>query len=247
MTDSFWGRTGAGDGQVGRPAHDRPTGPGLRIGLTGPIGCGKSTICGWLRDLGASVIDADELARVVTGPGDPSLGPIRTRFGSGVFVSDGTLDRSALGRIVFSDPAALADLEAIVHPAVRRRLVGAVEAARAADAPLIVIEAIKLVESGYATECDVVWLVECARDAQRARLEARGMSAPDAERRMAAQGHELVARLAARLEAIRRSDGVPRVARISTDGTPEQARERVEDALADALEPLFYDDDRSPG
>ncbi|MBA2253923.1 MAG: dephospho-CoA kinase, partial [Chloroflexi bacterium] len=142
-------------------AADRPSGPGLLIGLTGPIGCGKSTVAGWLGELGATVIDADDLARFVTGPGEASLGPIRARFGDAVFAADGTLDRKALAAVVFHDQRALAELEAIVHPAVRRRAVAAVDAARQADAPLIVVEAIKLVEGGYATECDEVWLLTC--------------------------------------------------------------------------------------
>jgi dephospho-CoA kinase len=220
---------------------DRPSGPGLLIGLTGPIGCGKSTVAGWLAELGATIIDADHLARSVTGRGEPTLGPIRARFGDAVFAPDGTLDRGALAGIVFHDPAELADLEAIVHPAVRRLVVVAVDAARTADAPIIAIEAIKLVEGGFATGCDEVWLVACDVTAQRARLAARGMAQEDATRRLAAQGTDLVARHAATLERLATNGaGRPVVRTVVTDGTPEEARERVEEALADALEPLFF-------
>lgn len=240
VIEGFWGRSSVATGDHERATRDRPTGPGLLLGLTGPIGCGKSTVAGWLGELGATVIDADDLARAVTAPGEPTLGPIRARFGDAVFAPDGTLDRAGLGRIVFSDAAALADLEAIVHPAVRRRVVSGVAAALAVDAPLIAIEAIKLVEGGYGAECDAVWLVECTPEEQRQRLEARGMAHEDAVQRIAAQGPDLVERLAARLAAARGADGRPLVTRISTSGGPADARMRVEDALADALEALFY-------
>src|SRR3954453_941807 len=87
-------------------APDRP----FLIGLTGPIGCGKSTVARWLAERGGTVIDADVLAREVTADGEPAIEPIGLRFGDAVFGSDGTLDRAALGRIVFSDEGALRDL-----------------------------------------------------------------------------------------------------------------------------------------
>ena len=87
---------------------------------------------------------------------------------------DGSLDRTALGRIVFADPAALRDLEAIVHPAVRPRILAAIAAADEADADVVVIEAIKLVEGGLAELCDEVWLVTCEPEAQRERLVGSG-------------------------------------------------------------------------
>ncbi len=198
------------------------------IGLTGPIGCGKSTVAGMLRDLGASVIDADVLAREATGPGRPTLAPIRERFGSTVFAADGSLDRAALAAVVFSDPKALADLEAIVHPAVRVLVDVALESAVAAGPLVVVIEAIKLVEGGLAERCDEVWLIECSADTQRQRGLARGATADDLERRLAAQGPDLADRLAA--AATRR---------LSTDGSLAETRDRVEDALAEALAPAM--------
>ena len=129
---------------------------------------------------------------------------------------DGTLDRAALGRHVFADPAALRELERIVHPLVRPRILAAIEAARASGAPIVVIEAIKLVEAGYATSCDEVWLVTCAEDEQVARL-AGGLALADARQRVRA------CRMTARLGS--------RTAVIDTGGTPEEAlRERVERA-----------------
>ena len=183
----------------------------LRIGLTGPIGCGKSTVAGWLAVRGAAVVDADEIARDVTAPGQPAHEAVLARFGYAVRAPDGTLDRAALARLVFADPAALADLEAIVHPAVRPRILAAIEAADAKGAPAVVIEAIKLVESGLAALCDEVWLVECGTAAQRERLAARGMDAADARRRIAAQG-DLVGRLRSHATCVLRTDGTPAVA-----------------------------------
>lgn len=157
------------------------------IGLTGPIGCGKSTVAGWLAQLGATVIDADVEARAVLEPGQPALEAVLATFGTGLRRADGTLDRAALGRIVFADPGALARLEAIVHPAVRPRILAALDLARAAGEPAAVVEAIKLVEGGLATLCDEVWLVDCEPAVQRRRILGRGGDAADADRRIAAQ------------------------------------------------------------
>jgi hypothetical protein len=111
----------------------------LRIGLTGPIGCGKSTVAGWLGGrAGVVVIDADQVAREVVEPGEPALDAVIARFGPELRRDDGSLDRAGLGRIVFADPEALRDLEAIVHPAVRPRILEAVMAAEKAGAPAII-------------------------------------------------------------------------------------------------------------
>ena len=137
----------------------------VRIGLTGPIGCGKSTVAGWLGERpGVVVIDADRVAREVVEPGEPALDAVLARFGPDVLRDDGSLDRAALGRIVFADPAALRDLEAITHPAVRPRILAAIDRAAADGAAAVVIEAIQLVEGGLAELCDEVWLVTCDPD-----------------------------------------------------------------------------------
>jgi dephospho-CoA kinase len=206
------------------------------IGLTGPIGCGKSTVARMLGDLGGTVIDGDVLARRATEPGRPALGAIRRRFGDGVFRSDGTLDRSALAAIVFSDPEALRDLERIVHPQVRVLLEEELEKAARERVPFAVFEAIKLVEGGLAERCDEVWLIDCSPATQRQRLADRGLEAADLERRLAAQGPGLADRLAAQVR------GRPRVRRIDTDASLDATAEVVEDALADALEPLVLGD-----
>lgn len=174
--------TTVGEGSAGRrPAR------ALRIGLTGPIGCGKSHVAGYLRELGAVVVDADAIARGVTAPGEPAHDAVLRHFGPAVAAPDGTLDRAALARIVFNNADRLRELEAIVHPAVRPRILAAIQQADRDDVPAVVIEAIKLVEGGLAALCDEVWLVTCDAAAQRARLALRGTAPEDAERRIAAQ------------------------------------------------------------
>jgi dephospho-CoA kinase len=194
----------------------------IRIGITGPIGCGKSTVAGWLGELGAEVIDADAVAREVTGPGLPATESIATAFGPDLLREDGSLDRAALGRIVFADPIALARLEAIVHPAVRPVIVERIARADASGANAIVIEAIKLVEGRLAELCDEVWLVTCDPVDQLARILARGADRTDAEARIAAQ-----AGLTERLRP-----AATRV--IDTSGPVEATRERVLAAWSEA-------------
>lgn len=227
--------TGDDPGVRGAPSGGTPHGtphPGpdvprphrsVRIGLTGPIGCGKTTVGRWLAAAGAHVIDADAVAREVTAPGTPGHDEVLARFGSAVTAEDGTLDRAALARIVFADPERLRELERVVHPAVRRRILGALDAADHSGVAAVVVEAIKLVEGGLAGLCDEVWLVTCDPDAQRARMLDRGMDPDDADRRLAAQ-----AGLAERLVA-----SASRV--VDTSGTPEETATVVRDALMEAL------------
>lgn len=197
----------------------------LTIGVTGPIGCGKSTVARWLEARGAVVIDADEVARAVSAPGEPGHDAVIAAFGDAVRVDDGRLDRAALARIVFRDPEALRRLEAIVHPLVRTRILEAIDEARAADAPAVVVEAIKLVEGGLAALCDEVWLVTCAPAAQRERVIDRGLEPADADQRIAAQ--------AGLVERVR-----PVATRVvDTSGPIEDARARAAAAWAAATDP----------
>ena len=195
----------------------------VRIGITGPIGCGKSAVAGWLAARGAVTIDADAVARAVVEPGEPALALVFARFGEAVRSADGTLDRAALARIVFADPEALGDLEAIVHPAVRPRVLAAIAEAEAAGAPAVVVEAIKLVEGGLAALCDETWLVTCTPDEQRTRLAGRRVAPDDAARRIASQV-DMAVRLA------------PMVTRVlDTTGDRASAEARVVEVYAAAL------------
>lgn len=195
----------------------------VRIGITGPIGCGKTQVARWLAELGVHVVDADVVARSVTAPGHPVHDQVLRRFGEAVRAQDGTLDRAALGRIVFSDPAALRALERIVHPATRPQILAAIEAGERTGAPAVAIEAIKLVEGGLAELCDEVWVVTCSPADQRARLLARGTPIADSEQRIAAQ-----AGLAERLR--------PSATWVlDTSGNPAETRARVVAALGEAI------------
>ena len=199
-------------------------GPTVRIGVTGPIGCGKSTVAGWLTAVpGVVAVDADAVAREVLAPGSPAVAAVAARFGSELVDADGVLDRAALGRIVFTDPGALRDLESIVHPAVRPRILAAIEAAQTAAASAVVIEAIKLVEGGLATLCDEVWLVTCDPGAQRDRLAGRGLEPGEAAQRMAAQAG-MVGRLVGQADRV-----------IDTSGRVDEVRVAVIAALDQAL------------
>lgn len=161
----------------------------LSVGLTGGIASGKSTVVDMLRDKGAEVIDLDELARVVVEPGRPALDEVRRRFGDGVIAADGTLDRAALGAIVFDDKQARADLEGILHPAIlveeRRR---AAEFARQNPRAIIITDVPLLFELGLETAFDTTVLIYAPRAVQQERLMARdGFSADEARKRLDAQ------------------------------------------------------------
>jgi dephospho-CoA kinase len=190
-----------------------------RIGITGPIGCGKSTVAGMLAEHGAIVIDADRLVREVYEDAAVRQAVV-DRFGPDVRTPDGSIDRRALARIVFDDPTALRDLEAIVHPAVRPRILAGIEAADTSRAPAVVVETIKLVESGLAGLCDEVWLITCDPPIQRGRLRDRGVPEDDADRRIAAQRH-----LRDRVEPIA-------TRRIDTSGSLDATRTEVSRAWA---------------
>lgn len=147
------------------------------IGLTGGIGCGKSTVAAILAELGVMVIDADWVYRdLIAGSGELREA-IADAFGEAVLAPEGTIDRRALGTIVFADPAALARLESITHPVVERHVLS-----RLGDVapPLAVVEAIKLLEAGWDKRCDAVWVVTCTPAQQVERLRgSRGLSLAD--------------------------------------------------------------------
>lgn len=185
----------------------------LVIGVTGTIGCGKSHVVATLVNLGADGIDADKVAHEVMAPGGPAYDQIVAAFGRDILAADGTVDRAQLGARVFRDPAALAQLEAAVHPAVyettRRRVENSA-------APAVAIEAIKLLEAGLSVGlCDEVWVVVCSDAEQLARLaRSRGMTAEEVRRRRANQmSPEQMAERADRI--------------IHTDGTLRETEDEV--------------------
>ena len=155
------------------------------IGLTGNIGSGKSVVRKMLEQLGAYGIDADALSHRAMLPGAPGYDPVLKKFGSWVLSEAGTINRARLGSIVFNDPFALKELEQILHPFV----VEAVDIlVKNASHPVIVIEAIKLIESGMAAECNSLWVTEVTPDVQIKRLiTKRGMRVSEARLRIKAQ------------------------------------------------------------
>ncbi|MFT4218486.1 MAG: dephospho-CoA kinase [Micropruina sp.] len=180
------------------PTGDRPD--VLLVGLTGGIASGKSAVADALAERGAVVIDADLLAREVVEPGTSGLAAVVRRFGAGILAADGGLDRAALGALVFADPDARRDLEAIVHPAVRAR---AAALTAAAPSGSIVVQVIPLlVETGQQASFDVVVVVDIDPGTQIERLMARnGLSREQALARISAQA-DRERRLAAADEVI---------------------------------------------
>lgn len=168
----------------------------LRVGLTGGIGSGKSTVSAQLASLGAVVVDADAVAREVVEPGTPALVAIADRFGPEVLAGDGSLDRPGLGRIVFGDRAALHDLEAITHPAIWARTA---ELVAAAPPDAVVVHDMPLiVEKGMAADYHLVVVVGAGEEVRLRRLvELRGMPESDARARIAAQATDDQRRAAA--------------------------------------------------
>ena len=157
----------------------------MRVGLTGGVGSGKSTVATLLAEHGAVVIDADAIAREVVEPGTPGLEGVVARFGHDVLSADGALDRAALAAIVFNDEQARLDLNAVVHPLIGARTV---ELMQAAPPEAILVQDIPLlVEGNLAAGFDVVVVVEADVRTRLARLEARGLPEADARARMATQ------------------------------------------------------------
>jgi dephospho-CoA kinase len=208
------------------------------IGLTGNIACGKSSVLAMLAELGARVIDADRVTHELQQPGQPVYAAIVDAFGPGILASPGgPIDRRTLGAIVFADPAALRRLEQIVHPAVHARIEEWLKEVGIGDRgsgigvlnlhrPLIpdlrplvaVIDAIKLLESGWKPLCDAIWVVTCRPEQQIERLMAtRGMSETEARTRLSAQPPQA--------EKVAQADVV-----IDNSGTLEQIRQQVEAA-----------------
>jgi dephospho-CoA kinase len=194
----------------------------LRVGLTGGIGSGKSTVSARLAEHGAVVIDADVLAREVVAAGTPGLAEVVAAFGPEMVGPDGELDRAAMGRRVFDDDDARVRLEQIVHPRVRARA-AEIEAAAGADA-IVVHDIPLLVETGQADSFDVVLVVDAPPELQVRRVvEQRGMSEDEARARIAAQ--------AGRDQRLAAADHV-----LSNDGSLAQLQAAVEQVWMELLQ-----------
>jgi dephospho-CoA kinase len=208
------------------------------VGLTGGIGTGKSAVSAMLRDLGATVIDADEATRAVQAPGSEGLGQLVAEFGEGILTADGALDRARLADIAFGDPEARRRLNAIVHPLVGRWMAERQrEAAERGDA-LVVLDIPLLFEARGAGAFETVLLVYAPEDVALRRLvEIRGMDEAAARARMAAQlSIEEKRRLATHV--------------IENTGGLDELRRRVEDVwreLSEGLEDHQPEDQRQPG
>jgi dephospho-CoA kinase len=158
----------------------------MRVGLTGGVASGKSTVSAVLQELGAVVVDADLLAREVVAKGSEGLAEVVEAFGPGVLTADGELDRPAMGAIVFGDESKRRRLEAIIHPRVRAR--GAELEAAAPEGAVVVHDIPLLAETGQAAAFDAVVVVDVPTEVQVERMTTlRGMSAADARARIAAQ------------------------------------------------------------
>ncbi|MCD1258953.1 dephospho-CoA kinase [Paenibacillus athensensis] len=161
----------------------------MNIGLTGGIACGKSTVSAMLAGRGAALVDADRIAREVVEPGSPVLNRVASRFGQAVLLQDGSLDRKALGRIVFGDEAARKELEALLHPPIRALMRERMEAfEREQPHRLVVVDVPLLFESGLASMFEEVLLVYVPREVQLERLIRRdGLEPAEALKRLEAQ------------------------------------------------------------
>ncbi len=182
------------------------------IGLTGNIAVGKSFVLEMLAGFGAAAIDADQVAHQVIRQGEAAYDDIIAVFGAGILDDDGEIARATLGEIVFSDPARLQELEGITHPAIRRRIDQGIQDA---DARVVVIEAIKLLEGELKNAVDAVWVVDAAPSTQLQRLQnERGLTKREAKRRIALQNSQA--------EKLRQADVI-----IRNDGDEADTRAQV--------------------
>ena len=189
------------------------------VGLTGGIGSGKSTLAAAMAERGVPVIDVDALARDCVRPGSPVLAAIVERFGREVLAEDGALDRAGLAAVVFADPAARADLEALTHPCVRAALEGELTRMRtsAEPPPVVVVDHPLLVESGATADVDLVVVVEAPLPMRIERLARdRGMPEAQARARIAAQADDAARRAAADVVVVNDADRAALVTQAAT-------------------------------
>ncbi|RKD23794.1 dephospho-CoA kinase [Ammoniphilus oxalaticus] len=186
------------------------------VGLTGSIACGKTTVANMFKEMGCPIVDADLVAREVVMPGERGLQLVSERFGADVLAEDGTLNRKALGKIIFDEPAARADLNAILHPLIRQRMQEKKEEALQSDSPFVIMDIPLLYENEHETTVDYVVVVYIPEHVQLDRLMQRdGFSAQEAKKRIASQMDIE--------EKRKRADYV-----IDNDGSLENTRRQVE-------------------
>jgi dephospho-CoA kinase len=189
----------------------------LKIALTGGIATGKSYVLDQFRRRGVACLDADELAHGVTAAGTEAAAAITERFGAEMLAADGSVDRSKLGPIVFADPSARRDLEAIVHPAVYRAIQAGLRAFElVGDGAFAVVAVPLLFETGAEDKFDRVIVTACSPETQVSRLRERGLSEEAARQRLAAQWP--TEKKAARAHHV-----------VNTDGTFEDTKRQVEE------------------
>ncbi len=161
----------------------------LNVGLTGGIGCGKSTVTRILAELGATVMDADKIAHSTYAPGGPAYDGVVAAFGNEALAPDGTVDRTKLGPIVFKDPSKLTKLQDAVWPATKQRIRELIAEARAkGERKPIVVEAAILIEANWQSVFDEIWLITASKEQVIARVERdRGLKPEQTEARIRAQ------------------------------------------------------------
>jgi len=200
-----------------------------RIGLTGGIASGKSTVSGILREHGLLVIDADQVAREVVAPGEPAHRERAAHFGKEILLPDGQIDRQRLGQIIFADPPARQKLNEITHPRVRRRMDRLAEKAEQAGYRLpIVLDIPLLIESNMQHTVDEIWLIAVPPEVQVERLMARNQLSRS----------EALARVASQLPLTSKLPWASEV--IDNGGSLAQTREQVARSLAQAMARARY-------
>jgi dephospho-CoA kinase len=177
------------------------------IGLTGVIGSGKSTVAGFLKELGAAVINADEVAHQVYAPGTPGWQQVVSTFGSGILNPDASIDRRKLGQIVFTNSEALARLNRIIHPLVEQKVRALLDDYRNQGVRVTVIEAALLIEAGWVPLMDELWVTTAPREVIWRRLKARDSAAR----------RQVLARLRSQLPVIQQRRMATRMIETNTD------------------------------
>jgi len=192
----------------------------LRVGLTGGIASGKSTVAARMRELGLTVLNADLLAHQLMEPGQPAYEDVVREFGRDVLAADGTVDRKKLGEIVFRDPAKRERLNAIVHPRVIQAREEQLKQMEAQDPRgIAIVEAALLIEAGYSKKLDRLIVCSCRPEQQMERLRRRGLSEDEARQRIAAQ--------LPLEEKLRLADDV-----VDCSGTIEESRRQTDELVA---------------